>query len=71
LEGRKVVLLLLGTLLLWPQDAILEPRPLAVALVAALVALAILRVMLYPAFSLLGIEMREAPESEGEDMGLF
>jgi Cu/Ag efflux pump CusA len=62
---------LLGTLLLWPQDAILEPRPLAVALVVALVALAILRVMLYPAFSLLGIEMREAPESEGEDMGLF
>jgi hypothetical protein len=61
-KERKVILLLLGTLLLWPQQAILEPLALAVALVAALVTLAILRVMLYPAFDLLGIEIRR-PEN--------
>jgi NhaP-type Na+/H+ or K+/H+ antiporter len=57
-KERKVTLLLLGTLLLWPQQAILGPLALAVALVAALVTLAILRVMLYPVFDLLGIEIR-------------
>jgi hypothetical protein len=57
-KERKVVLLLLGTLLLWPQQATLEPLTLAVALVAAFVTLAILRVMLYPVFDLLGVEIR-------------
>lgn len=66
LKQRKVVLLLLGTLLLWPQEAILEPWSLAVALLAALVTLAILRVMLYPVFSLLGVEMRE-PETKDRE----
>jgi NhaP-type Na+/H+ or K+/H+ antiporter len=61
-KERKVVLLLMGTLLLWPQQAVLEPLSLAVALLAALVTLAILRVMLYPAFDLLGAEIRR-PEN--------
>lgn len=61
-KERKVVLLLMGTLLLWPQQAVLEPLPLVVALLAALVTLAILRIMLYPVFDLLGVEIRR-PEN--------
>jgi hypothetical protein len=61
-KERKVALLLVGTLLLWPQQAVLEPLPLAVALLAALVTLAILRIMLYPVFDLLGAEIRR-PEN--------
>lgn len=57
-KERKVVLLLLGTLLLWPQETFLEPWTLALALLGALVAIFILRVTLYPVFDLFGIERR-------------
>lgn len=56
-EG-KVFLLLLGVLLLWPQEAVLTPIPLAVALLAALVVILILRIVIYQVFDLAGIELR-------------
>jgi hypothetical protein len=55
-KERKVFLLLLGTLLLWPQEAIVEPWSLMVALLAALLVVLILRTMLIPVFELFGIE---------------
>lgn len=55
-KERKVFLLLLGTLLLTPQEAILEPWSLAVALLAALVVVLVLRILLIPIFELFGIE---------------
>jgi hypothetical protein len=57
-EEKHVFLLLLGTLLLWPKEAVLEPWPLIVALLAALTAVLILRILLYPIFTLMGIELR-------------
>jgi hypothetical protein len=65
-EG-KVFLLLLGTLLLWPQEAVLKPWPVAVALLAALVAMLILRIVLYPLFDLIGIEPRPPGASTAEN----
>jgi len=65
-EG-KVFLLLLGTLLLWPQEAVLAPGSLAVALLAALVAVLILRIVLYPLFGLIGIELRPPDASTAEN----
>jgi hypothetical protein len=62
-KERKVALLLLGTLLLWPQEALLEPRPLALALLGALVAIVFLRVMLNPLFDLFEIERRSSDAS--------
>jgi hypothetical protein len=62
-KERKVALLLLGTLLLWPQEALLEPRPLALALLGALVAIVFLRVMLDPVFDLFEIERRSSDAS--------
>jgi hypothetical protein len=59
--------LLLGTLSLWPEEAVLEPGPLAVALLAALVTMLILRTMLYPALNLLEIEMQQPEAAEAED----
>jgi len=56
-EG-KVFLLLLGVLLLWPQEAVLTLIPLAVALLAALVVILILRIVIYQVFDLAGIELR-------------
>jgi hypothetical protein len=67
-EG-KVALLLLGTLLLWPVEAVLEPGSLAVALLAALVTIFILRTILYPVLDLLGIEMQQTKAEEAEDAG--
>ena len=61
-EG-KVLLLLSGALLLWPQKVVLDPWPLAVALLAALLALLILRLVLYPVFDLMGIELRLPDET--------
>jgi hypothetical protein len=62
-KERKVFLLLLGTLLLWPQEAIVEPWSLMVALVAALLVVLILRVLPIPVFELFEI----APQpSNGE-----
>jgi hypothetical protein len=72
LKQRKVGLLLLGTLLLWPQAAVLEPWPLAIALAAALVAMATLRILLDQVFNVMVVEApppetaEGAPEQEGE-----
>lgn len=63
----KVILLLLGTLLLWPQEAVLQSRPLAIALLAALVTMFILRTMLHPMLNLLGTELRQPEAAEAED----
>ncbi|GAB4536463.1 MAG: hypothetical protein Kow0063_22010 [Anaerolineae bacterium] len=57
-KERKVFLLLLGVLLLWPPGVVLELWSLLVALLAALVTLFILRIMLYPAFNLLGVDIQ-------------
>ena len=56
-EGN-VFLLLLGVLLLWHQEAVLPLIPLAVALLASLVVVLILRIVIYQAFDLAGIELR-------------
>jgi hypothetical protein len=68
-KERNVFLLLLGTLLLWPAQAALEPWPLIVALLAALVAVLILRILLYPIFGLMGIELRAPDASVAQDEG--
>jgi NhaP-type Na+/H+ or K+/H+ antiporter len=65
-KERKVALLLVGTLLLWPQEAFLEPRPLALALLGALVAIFLLRFMLDPVFDLFEIERRPPDASRVE-----
>ena len=57
-KERKVFLLLLGVLLLWPQEAVLTPLPLAVALLAALVIIFILRIVIYQVLDMAGIEQR-------------
>jgi hypothetical protein len=62
----QVFLLLSGTLLLWPLDVALEPRLLAVAILTALVTLFILRTVLYPLFSLVGVELRLPAEPANE-----
>jgi hypothetical protein len=59
-------LLLLGTLLLWPQESLLEPWPLALALLGALVAIVSLRVMLDPVFELFEIKRRPPDTSTVE-----
>lgn len=63
-----IFLLLSGTLLLWPQNVALEPWLLAVALLAALLTLFILRIVLYRLFNLVGIELRfpAEPADEGQ-----
>ena len=66
-KERTIALLLLGTLLLWPAEAVLEPGPLAVALLAALVTMLILRTMLYPVLDLFGIELQQTEAAEAED----
>ena len=62
----QVFLLLSGTLLLWPQKVALEPWLLAVALLAALLTLFILRIVLYPLFSLVVVELRLPAEPADE-----
>jgi hypothetical protein len=59
----KVLLLLSGAVLLWPQKVVLDPWPLALALLAALLALLILRLVLNPVFDLMGIELRLPDET--------
>jgi len=56
-EG-KVFLLLLGVVLLWPLEAVLTLLPLAVALLAALVIIFILRIVIYQVFDFAGIELQ-------------
>jgi hypothetical protein len=56
-EG-KVFLLMLGVLLLWPLEAVLNLLPLAVALLAALIIILILRIVIYQVFDIVGIELR-------------
>jgi hypothetical protein len=68
-KERNVFLLLLGTLLLWPAQATLEPWPLVIALLAALIAVLILRILLYPIFGLMGIELRAPGASVAQDEG--
>jgi hypothetical protein len=65
-KERKVVLLLLGTLLLWPHGALLKPWPLAVALLGALVAIFLLHVMLESVFDLFEIKRRSSDASTVE-----
>jgi hypothetical protein len=60
---------ILGTLLLWPAQATLEPWPLVIALLAALIAVLILRILLYPIFGLMGIELRAPGASVAQDEG--
>jgi hypothetical protein len=57
-KERKIFLLLLGVLLLWPQETILTLLPLAVALLAALVIIFILRILIYQVLDMAGIELR-------------
>jgi len=57
-KERKVFLLLLGVLLLWPLEAVLTLLPLAVALLSALVIVFILRIVIYQVFDMAGIELR-------------
>lgn len=64
----QVFLLLSGTLLLWPQNVVLEPWLLVVALLAALLTLFILRIVLYPLFSLVGSELRLPAEPADEGL---
>jgi hypothetical protein len=52
----KVFLLLFGTLWLWPQEAVLAPEPLALALLAALITVGLLRVIRSTVFDLIGSE---------------
>jgi len=54
----KVFLLLLGVILMWPQEAVLTLVPLAVALVAALVVILILRSVINQVFYMAGIKQR-------------
>ena len=54
----KVFLLLLGVLLLWPQEAVLTIVPLAVALFAALVGILILRLVIFEILDLVGVKLR-------------
>jgi len=54
----KVFLLLLGVFLLWPQEARLTLFPLAVALLAALVIIFILRIVIYQVLDIAGIEIK-------------
>jgi len=68
-KQRKVFLLLLGALLLWPREAVLGPWPLTVALLAALATMFILRTMLHGVLGLLGIEIRQPEASEVDDIG--
>jgi hypothetical protein len=56
-QGR-VFLLLLGVLLLWPQEAMLTLFPLAVALLAALMIIFILRIVIYQILDMAGVELR-------------
>ncbi len=65
-KERKVLLLLLGTLLLWPQQAALEAGPLAIALLASLLTVPLLRLVLYPAFELLGMTPPLSDVSSGQ-----
>jgi hypothetical protein len=66
-KERKIFLLLLGALLLWPPEVVLEPWPVMVALLAALVTILIMRTMLFPVFNLLGIEIQLPETAENED----
>ncbi|MFC2030558.1 hypothetical protein ACFLWA_07520, partial [Chloroflexota bacterium] len=67
-KALQVFLLLSGTLMLWPQNVALEPWLLATALLAALLTLFIMRIVLYPLFSLVGIELGfpPGPADEGQ-----
>ncbi|MFC1879208.1 hypothetical protein ACFLZW_04785 [Chloroflexota bacterium] len=56
-EEGKVFLLLLGVFLLWPLETVLPILHLAMALVAALVIIFILRILIYQIFYLEKIEM--------------
>jgi len=50
--GWRTALLLGTTLLLWPLDAVVQPAPLALALLAALLSLALLRFATTPLLDL-------------------
>jgi hypothetical protein len=65
-KERKVALLMLGTFLLWPQGAFLEPWSLALALLLSLMTMFGLRVMLSLVFDLFEIEQRPFDASTAE-----
>jgi hypothetical protein len=54
----KVILLVLGVFLLWPQEAMLTLLPLAVALLAALVIIFTLRIVIFQVLDMAGIKMQ-------------
>jgi hypothetical protein len=59
-EG-KVLLLLFGTLWLWPPEAVLAPGALALALLTALITVGLLRAIHSTIFDLLGSEPQSKP----------
>jgi hypothetical protein len=69
-KERRVALLMLGTFLLWPEGAILEPSSLAWALLLALVTMFVLRVLPHVVFDLFEIEQRpfDAPNAEKKEI---
>jgi hypothetical protein len=54
--GGKIFLLLFGTLWLWPPEAVLAPGALALALLAALIIVGLVRAIHSAVFDLIGIE---------------
>jgi len=66
-KERKVLLLILGALLVWPRQAVLDYLPLVSALIAALVLILILRIVLEPIFELMGVKLRLPKESAKDE----
>jgi hypothetical protein len=58
--ARQAALLLLGTLWLWPSEAVLAPGPLALALLAALIIVGLMRAIRRTVFDLIGIDSQSA-----------
>jgi hypothetical protein len=58
--GWQAALLLLGTLWLWPSEAVLAPGPLALALLAALIIVGLMRAIRRTVFDLMGIDSQPA-----------
>ena len=66
-KERKVLLLILGALLVWPRQAVLDSLPLVTALIAAFVLILILRIALDSVFELMGVELRMPKESSNDE----
>lgn len=66
-KERKVLLLILGALLVWPRQSVLDPLTLVTALIAAFVLILILRIALDPIFELMGVELRMPKETTNDE----